>query len=329
MSLIYARVSSKQQKGGVSLSFQVQECKRAATGSYKIVTEVHSAFRVVPPKLKEVTKAQNTRVVFYAVDRFSRDEKLGTRLAEKMLEKGCTLVFTREKLVLGLGRRGAVSRKDWRTFLRYLREGEAESEKISLRVKGSIRYLKENGYVSGPVPFGYTTKEVPDEKRLKLVEDEIEMSVLDFISLCATKGSSVLEINQALCTFAPIATEDPLVVEYEEVPVTHLKYRFTYQEIAEFLNLYGSTCRGAKWTADKVESLFAKLRNGKYAEKFVLSNEEVREEEARDKFERSLAEGSEKSDEEESDEEESDEEESDEEEESEEEESEDEEEYRQ
>ncbi len=314
MSIIYARVSSKQQKGGFSLSFQVQECKRAqacerAGSTRRIVTEVHSAFRQVPPKLKPITEEKNVRVIFYAVDRFLRDEKLGTELATKMLENGCELVFTREKLVLTYGKRGRVPRKEWNTFLEHLRQGEAESRAISERVKGSIRYLKENGYVSGAVPYGFLAEEIPDEKRQRLVENDSENGVLDFIGLCARKGSSVLEINQALCSFAPIAAEDPLVVMYEEKAVESLKYRFTYQEIAELLELYGSDCRGVKWSAEKVKSLYTKLLNGKYAEKFVLNSAEVKEEKSRDKFERSLQ-GGESEEEEESEESESSEEES-------------------
>lgn len=252
-TIIYCRISSIGQTEGVSLDAQLDQCKQLCV-SNRIentthVQEVSSAYSSTPPILDTISKYRNTRVVFYAVDRFSRNVQNGINMAEAMLKNKCVLVFAREQLVVN-----SVDSLLWSTFVAAMRQAETESKAISQRVKGAITYLKRHGYhASGHIPYGYSV--VPDAdkpNRKRLVENPDEQKVLTFIRLCITRGSLVSEINDALKVINPRA--DSIVIEHRDEfePLKRLAEGMQMTDIAYFLEK--STYRGKPWTAARVSS---------------------------------------------------------------------------
>jgi DNA invertase Pin-like site-specific DNA recombinase len=256
-SIIYTRISSSGQKDGVSLDAQLDECRTALLNNqikeFVLVQEVHSAYSIVPPLLEVLAKKRAHRIVFYAVDRFSRNVISGMQCAMTMLKNKCELVFIREHLVIT-----ATEGRAWARFIELIAQGERESDTISARVKSSISYLKRAGYhASGHVPFGFNV--VQDEikpNRRRLIENTVETTILEFIDLCRTPGTSVKSINAKLGI-----VNDPIVLEWTDkgktVALKTLKYAMDYDDIAYFLNQYTAvTYKGNPWKYTNVATAY-------------------------------------------------------------------------
>lgn len=261
---VYCRISSIGQADGVSLDAQLDECKRALAGNKIVdpilVQEVCSAYESTPPMLEILTRKRNHRMVFYAVDRFSRNVLNGIENATKMLKQGCELIFIRDRLVVR-----EASGTNWLKLVQLITQAEAEAKAISARVTGAIAYLKRNGYHhSGHVPFGFDAVqdvEKPNRKRLRANADEEH--VMKFIVLCRTRGSKVTELNKALTAAAPAAARDPIVLEWtdkgETKKMKELKYEMEYEDITYFLNEHGLTYRGKRWTKASVSAVYQRF----------------------------------------------------------------------
>ena len=256
-TFIYNRISSEGQKDGVSLDVQLDICKRACVknnlGQGTVIQEIHSAFKQTPPLLLSLLGKKKSRIVCYSVDRFSRNMNNGLANAQKLIKAGCVLVFIREKLIVD-----RASGPMWLNFVKALSQAEAESQAISDRVKGAVRYLKKNGFHLGKIaPYGSCI--VADGKRRRLMPVKEEEHVIKFIQLCRTKSANVSEIKATLAKFAPSAKKDPLEFTHKDNPdvlMKRLKYAMLYGDIAYFLNEYGSTFREKKWTAQTVTKVY-------------------------------------------------------------------------
>ena len=264
MTTIYCRISSAGQEQGTSIDSQQEACQRLARtngiASVNIVHETHSAYNSVPPLLEVLLRKKNHRYIFYAVDRFSRNVKLGIENATLLVKNKCTLIFAREKLTVT-----STEGPQWNKLVGHLRQSEAESQAISMRVKGAITYLKGKGYhASSHVPFGFEARPDPIKpQRKRLHEEPSEQAILDFIRMCRTEEAKVSEINRLLRIISPAFSRDPIIVEHPDhitkdgyyKPLKTLVSIFTYKDIAHFLNEYGANHRGKEWTALNVSSV--------------------------------------------------------------------------
>jgi DNA invertase Pin-like site-specific DNA recombinase len=257
---VYCRISSVGQLSGFSLDVQLDECKRALVANNisdaVVVQEVHSAYEEIPPLLQELIRKRKHRMVFYAVDRFSRNVIKGIESAQTLINNKCVLIFIRERLMVD-----STNGKEWLKLVQLLTQAEAESKAISNRVKSVVAYLKRSGYhTSGRVPFGFSVS--PDAiipKRKRLHPNHQESDVMKFITLCRTKGATIDSINQALDRAVPGAIADPIVIEWKDkdktIKLEALKYEMSYQDITYFLNEYGILYRGKRWTINLVQSV--------------------------------------------------------------------------
>lgn len=258
---VYCRISSVSQLNGFSLAVQLDECKRALLANNiskaDIVQEVNSAYEEIPPLLQKLIHKRAHRMVFYAVDRFSRNVNKGIESAQTLINNKCVLVFIRDQLIVE-----STNGEEWFKLVQLLTQAEAESKAISNRVKGVVAYLKRSGYhTSGRVPFGFSVSPdaiIPKCKRLH--PNQQESDVMKFITLCRTKGASIESINQALDRAVPGAIADPIVIEWKDkdktIKLEALKYEMSYQDITYFLNEYGILYRGKRWTINLVQSVY-------------------------------------------------------------------------
>lgn len=268
IAIIYCRVSSASQTNGISLSAQQEACM-AYLGAEKFtnvvtIQEIGSARSdAVPPLLKTLISKRNTTIVFYSVDRFSRNLNWGPTNLNNMIKNNNTIIFVRELLILNKDATEGMAK-----FMEALTAAKNESDAIADRVRLSISAYKAQGFHVGSVPYGYSTQ--PDSNnpnRKRLVRNTDEQAVISFIDLASTPGTSVAELNSALERFSPIARTDPIVVEIttggETKVASNLHSSFSKESVAVFLNLYGSTNRGKEWTSGMIGTILknnAKLR---------------------------------------------------------------------
>ncbi len=262
---IYCRISSLNQTQGVSLEAQLEECKQAIQFNKhtvdSVVQEVCSAYESTPPLLETLTRKRNHRVVFHAVDRFSRNVLNGVKNAKQMLKYHCELVFVRDRLVVR-----ETQGPEWLRLVSLITQAEAESKNISLRVRNAISFLKRNGYQhSSHVPYGFSSLPDPVKPHLKrLHPNTVENAITKFIVLCRTKGASIGDINKALREFAPSAYKNPIVIEWNDtrgkVLLSSLRYELSYDDIAYFLNEYGMVYRGSEWNSKNVASIYRSFK---------------------------------------------------------------------
>lgn len=254
---IYCRISSSIQQDGVSLDAQWKTCTEVLSshGLTKpvLIQEVCSASKTIPPMLNTLCNKKKITIVFYSVDRFCRNEENGLEIVDKLLKNNSKLIFVRENLVV------SDHGENFSKFQLALKIASAESKAISDRVKICLEHYRSQGFHVGPAPYGKTL--VPDKhqpKRKRLDTNSEEDKVIKFIMACSTPGTSVNEINSILETLAPIAKEDPIVVENDDKPVTYITKKFGFSLIAEFLNSYKVPYRnGKEWSANIVSRIVA------------------------------------------------------------------------
>ena len=89
---------------------------------------------------KEIQLYKRKKIMFYAVDRFSRNFNGGISLAKKLLSNKNILLFVKEKIKLEKS-----SGTSWNKFIHNLMMAQKESDNISQRVKDSKNYAKQHG----------------------------------------------------------------------------------------------------------------------------------------------------------------------------------------
>lgn len=291
-TVIYCRISSQSQAQGVSLDAQISFCKNYLNGlsgvrngpmeSFTIVQEIASVYsEKTPPLLNVLVQKKNHCVVFYSVDRFSRNSKAGRTNALTMLKNKTTLIFSQENLVLSPkdSPKDSQTSREWNLFVDLLDKAHAESRAISNRVKNSFQYLRENGFhTSGSVPYGFEA--VPDAKqpqRKRLQECKVETEILNFIQLCRKKNANVDEINKSISMCSPLADVNPIVIEKNSRVCRTLEHPIEYRDIAWFLNEYGLSYRGKEWTIYSVSSVYNRAIKGSKGTRGDIDGDEAAE----------------------------------------------------
>jgi DNA invertase Pin-like site-specific DNA recombinase len=252
--IAYCRISCDSATS-CSLDYQESEIKKVATQmKWKIKAidkEVISAYKSTSDRLNAYRKKKKTKIVFYSIDRFSRNQEAGTKLATDLLKKHNELFFIREKLAIK-----DIKSLAWKQFLHYLYLAERESKLIGERISASKAYLKQEGYCTSSVaPFGYKKRKL-DNGRCVLDENTYDWHLLAFIEDCKTVDTSLDDLNKSLATIGGDTKKYP--IEFDrgmDVLVTDL----TYHNIANILDEYNVNVIGnGKWTASKVARIYKK-----------------------------------------------------------------------
>lgn len=241
--VIYNRVSSLSQNEynkSVSLQAQEQMCLKFAHENKlhvkSIFKEVHSAFNRKPQILSEVINRKNQIILIACIDRYSRNVSVGLKMATTSFKNNNKLVFIQEKCV-------CETHSDLILLKRFLQTTENESKTIGNRIKQTRTFLINNGmFAGGAIPYGYNVVE------RKLVKNEYEQSVIEFIKLCMKDKLLCDDLNRKMSELAKISPYVPInCYDKGGNKVGCITEPLTKQEIADLLNSYGVLKRGILW----------------------------------------------------------------------------------
>jgi DNA invertase Pin-like site-specific DNA recombinase len=143
------------------------------------------------PKLNSIIRSvkKDTVVVFYSVDRFSRNVKEGLELLDRIIDKEGSWYFIKEAVSSDEYVKDPIKKQ---VVVMALMNAEIESQQISNRVTRTVRFRKDNKLPTGPL-YGirlcydnkamcYKVVTVPEEKK---VIDEIIEELTRFQLECA------------------------------------------------------------------------------------------------------------------------------------------------
>ena len=180
----FCRVSSPNQVGPTHVSLQMQAHKLHRVAQKKFGTRVRikviklqaSVYKTVPPLFTEI--AHNTHagdaILIYRADRLSRNIGNYLHLLDTLSTRGVYIYSDAENIWYGENRTG---------FLQLILDAEKESEKISKRVKASIRARKHRGdECLGRPEYGYRTIREENTFRIKKLLDKKEQRIIRFIN---------------------------------------------------------------------------------------------------------------------------------------------------
>ncbi len=248
MSYGFCRVSVGR---GCSLDYQEIQIRKASevpgTTIKEIIKYVGSAYKEVPDVLLQMSSTLSGRkIIFYCVDRFSRNYNHGTQLAKDFLKNQNELYFVVENLLVS-----KTDNVEWDKFCKLLADAETESQKISRRVIDAKEYLTSQGYFMGSsAPFGYKKIKLPNGYS-KLEVDPSTDQIIQFINECRTPGVSIKRLNDTLASCNGDTKNHPIVLD-ENTDVLETDLRF--ENIATLLNDY--KINGMPWSATKVSRIY-------------------------------------------------------------------------
>ena len=254
-AIAIARVSTKGQLDkGHSLSDQISRCIKFAKKNNLKISEMHnitgSAFKTVPTSLRDIFETKKNKVLlFICVDRFSRNIKNGTELANMALSRGNSLVFIQEKIII-------TKYSDIKLIKTHLSKAESESLTISNRIKGSRSYLSGIGaHPGGFISYGYHLVDKTVKKNM------YEQNVIKFIMLCKSTNVKTVELNNIMKKISIIYT--PIeCLDVDGNVITEMSDALNNSEIAKLLNDYGILKRGYAWNTKMVANIIkTKLPN--------------------------------------------------------------------
>ncbi len=251
MSLIFCRVSSKNQVHGTSLNSQeesiVSKSKKLGWNPDKIVKFVKSVFKDCVISQEDVKLYKYKTLMFYSIDRFSRNMEHGMNIAKKLIDYRNILFFVTENIMLT-----KYSDSNWDKFLHGLALAEDEGKKISSRIKESKLYAKKRGFYSGGcVPYGM--KIVINEGRKYLVLDNTKKKIAEFIILCRTPGTSEEELNNMFKHIYNDVDTYPIVLCNGNNNSVIENDGLDYLQIAKLLNEYNID--NIKWNSKRVRNI--------------------------------------------------------------------------
>lgn len=262
--VVYNRVSSMHQASGISLQAQEAMCRKYATNNNmnvsQVYQEVHSVFHKSPPTLSAIInsdKSNKTPILFVAVDRFSRSVAVGVNMAKIAISNNIALHFIREDFVCDSFRKLS-------QLVKYLKQAEGESRAISNRVKSAKNYLEQMGIFTGAqAPYGFVVR------NRKLVPNQTEQLILEFIKLCKTSNIPSATLNTLMRRIVRSSSSqnkkynpiDCYNKKNEIIPT--LTEKLLNTEISALLNSYNITKRDKEWVGPTVSR--ALKSNKKYA----------------------------------------------------------------
>lgn len=256
LAVIYCRVSSFQQNNQYSVSFEVQEIKGQNCARLfnlkvdKTLKIVESAYNGKLKTLKKlISEYRGKNILIYDVSRFCRNVENGMQLLGHALTCNTRLFFVSEGIVWD---RNHLHVRE--TLRLRLTMAEEESKAIARRVSDARTVKKRNGFfIGGKAKYGYKKIDVDGGK--KLIEDENEQNVINFIRMCRTQGTSLRTMNRLMRQISTIfGKKDSLELEFEGQLVDSIQEHLSYQNIADLLNDYEVMRRDTNWTAASVSA---------------------------------------------------------------------------
>ena len=267
MAHLFCRVSSNNQYNGLSISLQEETLNNYSNNrgwsiksSQKVIGSVFNG----DPYNLENSKYKNSKLLFYSVDRFSRNLNRSIKIIKYLIDGKNSLHFVKEKLEVN-----KENDVNYNLLLNYIKKSEEESLKISERVKNIKKFINSKGlYMGGKVPFGKRLTENKNGRKILELHDK-ESNVIDFIIKCKTIGTTAKQLNN---TIAKCYTKDnkksKIVLGLDGYSNKFLETSLSNSCIANILNDF-SICN-KKWTMNNVGYLYNKYNINKKKRKKKL-----------------------------------------------------------
>lgn len=187
--VVYIRTSTTNQKheSQVDACVRYVKCRYGESINPKVYIEKKSALN--PKKLRKLNNIvrctkKGVLVVFYSVDRFSRNVKEGLQLLDLIIDKGGSWYFVKESVSSEEYVKDPIKKQ---MVVMALSNAEVESKLISQRVSRNVQFRKNNKIPMGPLygvrlcydNTGCQSKivKIPDE--IKVI-DEIKQEITNF-----------------------------------------------------------------------------------------------------------------------------------------------------
>ena len=263
-SVIYARISSTNQTEGVGLESQVAFLKQAASNKNlkvnSIVTEVGSAR--TPEKLVKLNKLinelpGNSFILVHSYDRFSRNVIFALTKIEELRKRNIFVVSLSEPLM------EYQSPANYKTLVDVFNNAQMDSSIKSAKVKNALAYKRQIGGFTRKAPYGFSLVSDLEYKVKRLVTEEKEFEVRNFILDLHNRSKS----DNTLKTMLSKLTNDTTPLEFLS------KEKVEYEDVSKILNGYSITYRNnKKWDTEKVKRVCEFIPEKVYNESEILLN---------------------------------------------------------
>ena len=255
-AIIYTRISSKNQKKGISLDSQQKLCENYCfENNYDIIgqfSEVISAKSSSNQKIlhKIIEGYSNINLVVNEASRFSRNFKDAVVLIDMMMKRNIILHCVDRNLICS-------NNNDFKNIMSDLKDAEIEIQTLSRRVKRTINFKKMNNTFFPSVPkYGkkYVKIICGSGTNIKVENDITEQKIISLIRLMFY-GSSSGNIENLLKEIT--GNNQHKLYDYErDVEINKVERgNFTKKSIADFLNYINIFKRGKKWSSGMISGI--------------------------------------------------------------------------
>lgn len=154
--VVFIRVSSKKQEDGVSLDAQLSLIKEWTKSNGITILKVFSMIgsgrnvdesKIFNQMINFVKRNKPGYVSVYSVDRFSRNAIDASYYMKQILRLKIKFVSVVDSLCISNN-----NSQESQRFMQLIQAAEIESNKISERVRGANKYLREKGWMFGRCP---------------------------------------------------------------------------------------------------------------------------------------------------------------------------------
>ena len=129
-------------------------------------------------------------LIIYAVDRLSRNHEKGMQFIATMLNRGLTIHFVTEQIVLS-----NTDRSKMDMLSKLLQQSQDFSDQISSRVKNTFTRLRnEKKYFSGNTKYGFARYLNPTAGKYQMLENKNEIQIIDqIIKIYNNKFNNIMD----------------------------------------------------------------------------------------------------------------------------------------
>lgn len=257
--VIYARISSKNQKNGHSIDTQINLCLNFANNNdLNVINNYHdigsgTKLNNLLNLNKLIDENSNCLMLVTNVDRFSRNVIQGISYLDLLKTKNI-IIYALDQSVSS---KNIFSQKD---FIKYLADAEFESKQIGERIKKSINNIKNKGGAIGKARFGYEKKKI-NNIPIK-IKNKKEQLIIKLIVDLRRGNKSCKKINDLVYK---IVKKDNKPIKFyddgQEIEYFDKYFTLSYNEISEILNDCKITIRDNKCNKTNIANIYKNNTN--------------------------------------------------------------------
>ena len=255
-SIIYSRVSTKNQSFGMSLDSQFKFCQDyCLENNFNMIGQVYEVvsarFINKQVKLQEIIdNYNNIHLIIYDPTRLSRNMKDYINFMEKCKAKDIIIHFVQDNLISN-------NNSDIKKIITSVFDGEIESHNLGLRVKRSIQHRKKLGiFYPSITKYGYMykTKTVNGNIKKIINQDIKEQKIIKLVQKLYY-GTDITSVKKLLFDITNIKHKiiDTNDNSEQTQPIEYGNMCFV--DITNFLNSNSILKRNKNWNSQAISQL--------------------------------------------------------------------------